>query len=275
MVAKSQNKKIKKIKESNLSIEQNSLIKRVAETHLTDTIDSNGIKDSKLEIMLYDDNKLKSLLTYCEFNNYSYAYILHNQDRWTASDFYDLKSKRTLGTIGDVKKDHYHFLIWSSDVVFNFKNLSIKFDIPYHLFSKVKDLDMAIVYLTHLNRLDKWQYDVADIKSNCLDYCIYLYTNYNQSSNVISSVLTYLGQQDRHNVNATEVIQHLLKSGFTEHKFRAYWHIIKDLILDHNDTYSQARYFTDKYINEKKSRIETSLSNVVETFDDIKEIENI
>lgn len=96
-------------------------------------------------IQFYLDNErhIKAL----EFvrKNYSeYAYILHQPE-------------------SDEKKEHYH-------VVVRFKNyrwntaLAEELDVEINMFEKVRGLDNALIYLTHIREPDKIQYSVEDIE---------------------------------------------------------------------------------------------------------------
>lgn len=79
-----------------------------------------------------------------------YAYILHNSD--VLDD-------------GTPKKNHYHFYVEFPNPR-SFQSIANDLDIATNFIEKVYDKASILLYLTHKNRPDKFQYDDSDIISN-------------------------------------------------------------------------------------------------------------
>lgn len=111
--------------------------------------------------LLYpEDNSQMDILDYIG-QNYEYAFILHNQDKWE-NDVIDNETGEIIYKKGDFKKPHYHVIIC-------FKNAR-------YLKKVQEDLGLSHIetcnfyaycrYLIHLDEKDKFKYSPSEIITN-------------------------------------------------------------------------------------------------------------
>lgn len=79
-----------------------------------------------------------------------YAFIIHDSD---------------LLDDGTPKKDHYHFYIEFPNPR-SFQSIANDLSIAVNFIEKVYDKSSILLYLTHKNRPEKFQYNITDITSN-------------------------------------------------------------------------------------------------------------
>lgn len=163
---------------------------------------------NNIELIL---NKLDSFV-----NNYlcNYAYILHDND-------YNKEGER--------KTPHIHLLMYNTirkrlstiiNEISDFLGIS-----PFAIsIDKIVSLEGSIQYLIHKNDIEKWQYDVKEIKTN-IDK-----KEFDLLLNSENGALTFdrLFQIIRHSKNKTEVIE---KIGLSY--YRIYRPIISDIWNDY------------------------------------------
>lgn len=80
--------------------------------------------------------------------SYDYAYILHDKDR---------------DENGNIKKSHYHVVIRFTNQTWN-SAVAKELNIAENYLEEPRNFDNALMYLIHFNDVDKYQYNIDDVK---------------------------------------------------------------------------------------------------------------
>lgn len=180
------------------------------------------------------DTLLSDLSKWCETNFMQYSYIYHDNDYYL-EDTFDNHTLKIQHYKGEKKKEHYHFVIKFNkqiDVI----GFSQKFNIPQNQIEiyKPKNLDKALIYLTHVKQKKKYQYSYNDVLGNISDYVRFLNEKYISTFPILRFVNESLKNQNRY-ITKSEMLNILLENGFTEHEYKDFYNIIRDLLIEHND----------------------------------------
>lgn len=101
---------------------------------------------TKVCCVLYDSDKVNTLVEWCKKHAYKYYYIKHQPE-------------------AEKTKEHFHFCIESdSKHRFNMKSISSEEDI--NLFEKCNSIGQYVRYMTHCDYDEKIKYEDTDIISN-------------------------------------------------------------------------------------------------------------
>lgn len=106
------------------------------------------------------DDAIKKGIT----SNYvqDWLYILHDKDTYTAED----EKKNPLHKQGTLKKAHYHIFLRLKDST-DSKYIAAAFGVAEQYVNKVRGKWVdVLLYATHRNALDKYQYDDSEVTSN-------------------------------------------------------------------------------------------------------------
>ena len=99
-------------------------------------------------LMLYpEDETHMNALKKIE-KSYDYAYILHDKDR---------------DENGNIKKSHYHVVIRFTNQKWN-TSVAKELNIAENYLEEPRNFDNALMYLIHFNDVDKYQYNIDDVK---------------------------------------------------------------------------------------------------------------
>lgn len=112
-------------------------------------------------LLLYpEDATHANAVKLLEEHKYRYVGILHDKDTWSEAECAD-----GAHTVGEAKKAHWHIVIkckqarWNTAIA---KHLGIE---PNYL-QECADYDEAVLYLTHVNQPEKYQYDSTEAFGN-------------------------------------------------------------------------------------------------------------
>lgn len=113
---------------------------------------------------LFDMEKLPSILEKKANVIKDYAYIIHDQDTYTADD----EKADPEHKAGTLKAPHIHLLLrFERNQTQQFKDIAKWFGLEPQFASKIrKNWEDAVLYLIHENAPDKHQYSVEDVTSN-------------------------------------------------------------------------------------------------------------
>ena len=105
------------------------------------------IRSRCYHLILYpDDTEHVKILDLIE-NNYNYAYILHDKD--------------TIGQTDEVKKPHWHIILYFDNAKY-LNSLAEELHIqPNYL--RTEELKKGLEYLIHKNNKNKYQYDIEEV----------------------------------------------------------------------------------------------------------------
>lgn len=184
----------------------------------------------KINLLLYKDSQsydFDKVIDNIENDKHvvSYAYIEHDNDFFNEETFD--KNGHLLGHKGEKKKDHVH-VVCSFSSRKTLSDISLWLGVPQNHIEKCKNFDGSILYLTHRNAEDKFQYDVDNVHTNIKDYVTYLHDNYVPKLNPIPMLYKYL-----------EDVQYPTFNGFV--KFIGmnevkcslkYWGVVRDIIKE-------------------------------------------
>ena len=120
-------------------------------------------------------DKIRSL---SEDKGWSYSMILHDKDFYTEETFDDFG--HLLGHMGDLKKPHYHVVIATPYAV-AISDIATWLGIAQRFIDNLKNTNRykgMILYLTHINHPEKFQYPIGDVESNVSQFCHFLFNSY-------------------------------------------------------------------------------------------------
>lgn len=110
--------------------------------------------------------------------NYSkYAYIKHDKD---------------VLDNGELKKEHYHFLVQFPN--YRWRNaIANELNITPNYLEKVRNVENSLKYLIHFNNSDKYQYDIDEVQGTLKNKLIsYINTTDKTESDKVIELLDYL-----------------------------------------------------------------------------------
>lgn len=177
----------------------------------------------KFKLLLYPDNP-SHVSALDKLINYSYCYILHDKDVIEDDDNFDDL------TDDHLKKAHYH--VW----------VQLQFQKTISAFSKVLGIEQRfirqcendtkfILYMTHRENPNKYQYSVDEIQGTALSKVQAIYKKANMSEDDI--VLDIINLIDSYNCYVTprQFIIDVCSSGYYS-EFRRNYYMFKDLYQD-------------------------------------------
>ncbi len=134
-----------------------------------------------------------------------YAYIIHNKDIYTTED----EAKNPEHKAGTLKPEHIHLIIrFKRNQPQQFTSIAKWFDIPQNFVSNIhgKFTD-AILYLTHANAPDKYQYNADEIVSN---FNVETIIEHEKNKSVLDEVLQKILSGEIREYNKTLEIDNLM-----------------------------------------------------------------
>lgn len=110
------------------------------------TEEKNHFRDRKFCLLLYPEDETHVKALEHIKRNYNYALICHNRDT---------------DENGEIKKAHYHVVIRvdGQNAIWN-TSLAKDLEITPNYIQRCRNLDRALMYLTHYNEADKMQYEI-------------------------------------------------------------------------------------------------------------------
>lgn len=111
-----------------------------------------NLKDTLTKVccLIYNESEVNRLVELCSSKGLKYAYIKHLPE-------------------SEDKKEHYHFVIFSNSML-RFRLTKFVSDLtPINLFEKLNNVNCYLRYMTHVDYVDKKQYEAVDIISNVND----------------------------------------------------------------------------------------------------------
>lgn len=123
---------------------------------------SQSERSKSWQAILYPDSEsydFDTVLYNIKLLSYRFAYIIHDQDYFTADDSDDKHSP------GQQKKNHVH-VVFFWDNSYQLGNIASKIGLPSNYLQAVKSRTAAIQYLIHKNNPEKHQYNISDIVTN-------------------------------------------------------------------------------------------------------------
>lgn len=195
-----------------------------------------------LMLELYPDDSnyccndiIHHLVNYCESHNCMYAYILHDKDIFSNTEYNNDYSLR--GRKGDLKKPHYHFIMatcTSSPLVISDVFLGVSFPSRFIKIIKPKDINNVVLYLSHIKYPNKYFYDWKSILTNKRDFIDTLHEEYTPSSS-INFICLYLKNNPNKIVSTAFMWDLCLNQNNIPYKdFKDNYSIIKDILKEHN-----------------------------------------
>lgn len=204
-------------------------------------------------------------------NKITYAYILHDNDYYRENVFDDYDN--LIGSIGDLKKAHYHIYIKLPYPV-QLGDLAIKLNLELDEidYFEPKHYRNKILYLTHICHQDKYQYKVSEIVTNKQEFINSIYSAYQPILDCINETLLYIESNKRY-VEYREIINFLNSLGIKSNEIGKKWYILKSLIDEHNKLHNYVQKIDDdiekKYIKKYSMLIKDNdkLSKLLKQFD--------
>ena len=119
----------------------------------------NNLKDNSVNLndtltkvccVIYEESEVSRFVELCESKGLKYAYIKHFPEE-------------------EDKKEHYHFVVFSNSRL-RFRIIKFVSELtPINLFEKLNNVNCYLRYMTHIDYVDKQQYEVENIISNVND----------------------------------------------------------------------------------------------------------
>lgn len=106
-----------------------------------------NFRSRKFLLLLYISDTTEKIIEYIKLN-YDYIYINHNKD---------LKNDDT------EKKEHIHLVLFCKNAKWN-TALSTELGIDIRFIQKINNDDCILMYLLHKDKLEKYQYDIRELK---------------------------------------------------------------------------------------------------------------
>lgn len=154
---------------------------------------------------LFDIEKLPEILANKSNCIKEYAYIIHNMDLYTEAD----ESKNPEHKAGTLKPEHIHLIMrFERNQPQQFSCISKWFNIQDNFVSKIhgKWTD-AVLYLTHYNSPDKYQYNSEAIISN---FNVQTFIEHEKNKSVLEEVLQKILSGEIREYNKTLEIDNLM-----------------------------------------------------------------
>lgn len=125
-------------------------------------------------------------------SNYDYAYILHDKDTYLE----DKENETGLHKVGELKKPHWHVVLSNKkgNSIYN-TALAKKLGIEKNYIKVCDYLDEALLYLIHFQELEKYQYPIDDVISNCY----------------IGRLKNEIAKQNNNNLSEPEAVEYITK----------------------------------------------------------------
>ena len=149
--------------------------------------------------------------------SYDYAIILHDKD--VTED-------------GEIKKPHYHVVLRFTNQKWN-TAIAKDLGITYNYIRKVDRFNQALEYLVHLNDVDKFQYDISEVKGTLSNKVKELVNVCNKSEG--EKVIELIEYIENHSgkIRLKEFSLYCAKSGYWA-EFRRSASIFIKIIDEHN-----------------------------------------
>lgn len=225
-------------------------------------------------ILLYqehiDNNILNNIIDYINNINGLYAYICHDKCYYTETTFDELGNLK--GGIGELKKKHWHVFIklpygvYNSDIKAH-TGLEFRFIKPF----KPSKLEEKILYLTHINTINKVIYNINDIVTNKNEYIKYIYECYNHNeihNNIITVLFNYI--KNHKSISYLNFLQECLNNNIELKDIKKYWCICKDIIYENH--FNKKDIIDDNRFKDKISKLESIFNNLNIDDNGLKEI---
>lgn len=180
------------------------------------------IRSRCYHLILYDEDlSHKNAIDFIQ-KNFDYAYILHDKDFDEAT--------------GELKKPHYHFILYFDNPVYK-TSLAKQLDIlPNYI--QIESLKKGLLYLIHYNNKEKYQYSLDEVFGTLKDKIYtYLSNNVENENQCILIILNYLNSVNK-KITLFEFIQYIVSNNLWSYYRRSQITFIK-LLDEHNILYNE------------------------------------
>lgn len=208
--------------------------------------DMDKKKDRKFCLLLYPDAEnynAKKVLRYLQ-DSYDVAYALHDKDKFSAED----EEENPEHKAGTVKKKHYHVVLrWTGASARYRRGLAqeisqkCKCEFPKEAIEPCKDLDGALLYLTHTGEKEKYQYKVSAVKGNTLvekyQKLVYLSQEGTPIAEQLQAILDVI-EGNEGIVRTADLMAYCIDNHYLE-GYRKYTYPIHRILDEHNNFYKR------------------------------------
>lgn len=167
-------------------------------------------------ILYEEDLSHKNAMDYIE-HHFDYCSILHDKDFDEAT--------------GEIKKAHYHFILYFDNPVYK-SSLATQLNIlPNYI--QVESLKKGLLYLIHYNHKDKYQYSIDEVYGSLKDKLYsYLSNNIENENQCVILILNYLDSLDYY-LSLHDFILYIVSNNLWSYYRRSQVTFLK-LLQEHN-----------------------------------------